>query len=341
MSDNMTNNLFYYGMSELTQDAFISWLMSHAMEVHRNADPALHHCALEFLHQIFASKGIQPEDLTVTNIERQKYNIDVLVSVGRYRIIIEDKTFTNVHGRQLIRYRERLIASENIDLDDIILVFYKIQDQAYAEADADISFNRAKILKILRKFRGSTSNEIFLSYLSYLENIEEHTQAYKKYPILKWNHQQYIGFFKEVRETVLKEIPTGWSYVSNPSGGFMCLWMEQPFTGEKLERIGLQQRYCQSMYIQLEDNRIVAKIRTAETASDHRNVIRSLKDRVFEELNKRLNGDLQKRGYRFGRTITVGFIDYDYNNFEEQYLRMHTAMRDMIDAGQVIFHNIP
>ena len=44
-----SNNLFEYATSELSQDAFIAWFLSHLMEANRQKDPAITKCAADFM----------------------------------------------------------------------------------------------------------------------------------------------------------------------------------------------------------------------------------------------------------------------------------------------------
>ncbi len=91
-----------YATSELSQDAFICWLMKFASEEHFNEDVALTNCAKELLSMIITTG----ENLIVTSVLRQYKKIDVLVKVNnKYNIIIEDKTFTGQHGDQINEYR--------------------------------------------------------------------------------------------------------------------------------------------------------------------------------------------------------------------------------------------
>lgn len=46
------NNLFMYATSELSQDAFICWLMNFAHKDHLNEDVVLTNCAKELLSKI-------------------------------------------------------------------------------------------------------------------------------------------------------------------------------------------------------------------------------------------------------------------------------------------------
>ena len=45
-------NLFHYATSELSQDAFICWLLAHGMKEHQTEDPLLCACALDFIHRV-------------------------------------------------------------------------------------------------------------------------------------------------------------------------------------------------------------------------------------------------------------------------------------------------
>ncbi|MBK7921477.1 MAG: PD-(D/E)XK nuclease family protein [Veillonella sp.] len=89
---------------ELSQDAFICWLMNFAHKDHLNEDVVLTNCA-----RIAFKNYKDREDLTVTDIKRQYKNIDVLLEVNsKYHIIIEDKTFSGQHDDQIERYRMAL-----------------------------------------------------------------------------------------------------------------------------------------------------------------------------------------------------------------------------------------
>ena len=75
----MKNNLFYYATSELSQDAFICWLASFALE-DAKPDHALRECAREML-TLFVPE-LKGHEFTLRSVERQEKNIDVLFSVA-------------------------------------------------------------------------------------------------------------------------------------------------------------------------------------------------------------------------------------------------------------------
>ena len=94
------NNLFHFATSELSQDAFLGWLLSFAMKEHGQEDAALTQCARALLKKMY--KGMKPDE-SVTSVELQKDNIDVLVTMGDHSIIIEGSYILEVSSPGLDR----------------------------------------------------------------------------------------------------------------------------------------------------------------------------------------------------------------------------------------------
>ena len=105
----MKNNLFVYATSELSQDAFLCWLLSFAMS-DATDDPEMRECAESFLRKALGTiKLTQNEKIIVNEIARQVKHADILVSInGKYKLIIEDKTYSSEHDNQLVRYKEEI-----------------------------------------------------------------------------------------------------------------------------------------------------------------------------------------------------------------------------------------
>ena len=140
-------NLFHYATSELSQDAFICWLLAHGMKEHQAEDPLLCACALDFIHRV---PGLE-HAMEIKEIRQQYLNIDVLVTVGNIHVIIEDKTYTNVHANQIDANTNALTLS-GVPKEDIRTVIYMIVEQ-FLEEDVDCAFTRADILEMLRKYK--------------------------------------------------------------------------------------------------------------------------------------------------------------------------------------------
>jgi hypothetical protein len=69
------NNLFFYATSELSQDAFICWLLSYAMPEFSEHDKILTECAKEILCLMLPDS--EKSDFVVTDIKKQYRNIGI------------------------------------------------------------------------------------------------------------------------------------------------------------------------------------------------------------------------------------------------------------------------
>ena len=149
---NISNNIFNYATSELSQDAFICYLASFAIKGNDN-NKVLYNCALEFINYMLPehNKMQNGEYLDEKDpIRRQHKCIDVLIHAKGYYIIVEDKTYTNTHDNQISRYEECLI-EDGISRDRIRKVYYKIIEQPYPEDGVNCEFTRKSFMQLLEE----------------------------------------------------------------------------------------------------------------------------------------------------------------------------------------------
>ena len=121
-------NLFRYATSELSQDAFICWLLSHAKIENQNKNTEITQCAVDFLHAIPQLSKVKD----IAEIQRQysvgNVRIDILLTIDNYKVIIEDKIFSEATDSQIQAQKNALVA-EGIAASQIICVFYKTVEQ--------------------------------------------------------------------------------------------------------------------------------------------------------------------------------------------------------------------
>lgn len=111
----MRINIFDYATSELSQDAFICYLMCFGKkECFGSKEYDLAHI---FLKKI----GINED---INDIEKQDNNIDVLIKTNNYAIIIEDKIHSKENNKQIKRYYEDLI-SRGYKKKNIKIIYFK------------------------------------------------------------------------------------------------------------------------------------------------------------------------------------------------------------------------
>lgn len=228
----MKNNLFYYASSELSQDAFICYLMSFALEDARD-DPVLRECALSVLTAMVPElEGKAPR---LTEVKHQENYIDVLLTAvckGRtYKIIVEDKTYTSEHSNQLVRYLEE---TRGMYPDcEPRGVYYKTGFQSRLSAVAEAGYQiipRSRMLELLAPCAAKTHNQIILDYFEYWDAFEREAQSYRSVPLSQWGWRQIYGFYDALQNSDFpreKQIGVKYEHVANRSGGFenLCAWV--------------------------------------------------------------------------------------------------------------------
>src|SRR4051812_1220057 len=103
----MKPNLFQFATSELSQDAFICWLLSWGDPNCESSDASLHRLGVVFIGKLLEMCNVPvPSPITSVKVQRQYKSIDILAVVNdQITILIEDKTATINHSNQLQRYQ--------------------------------------------------------------------------------------------------------------------------------------------------------------------------------------------------------------------------------------------
>lgn len=107
----LSHNIFQYATKELSQDAFIAWLLSYACNDGKEKDQGLWSCAQSFLRSFVGKED--DSMFTVTAIMMQHDKIDVYVEMkdhngNLYAVIVEDKVYSAHHDDQIYRYTEEV-----------------------------------------------------------------------------------------------------------------------------------------------------------------------------------------------------------------------------------------
>jgi hypothetical protein len=323
----MENNLFFYASSELSQDAFICYLLSFAVPAHSNKDAALTNCAKELIRWMLPDR--QEPDFVVTEIRRQYKNIDILAVVNEnIYIVIEDKTFTGQHDNQINRYAQTVRDDFHTEP---VCVYYKIAEQPYPEPKA-VNITRTDLLSIFHKY--DSDNQIYKEYVAYLEYIDDHVNAYKIEPISAWDDHAYRGFFTHLMtEVIEKNGRNSWRHVSNPNGGFWGLWWNW-LSPNNLEKANLRQEWLDYLYLQIENNTIAVKI-YAESVQDKR-ITQNIRRRLYEYLRQEL-GEFAKGTFRPGTSMSIGRIEYSEKDYLKKIRLMEGIIQKIVD-GNFVYH---
>ena len=317
---NLENNLFYYATKELSQDAFICWLCSFALEDADKSDMELVKCAQNLICEFL--KGEKEEDISkdevhLEKIEKQVGNIDVLLTVRYkglcYKIIIEDKTYTSEHDDQLARYRKQQDEKEEVQ---VIGIYFKTGYQsdwsAVKKAGYKV-FDRKAIISALEGY--STSNDVFNYFRNYWTDFDVETYRYKEKKLDEGDWRQVNGFFEEMQaELSQKGFWAGYGYVPNQSGGFRCLWYglddyhiaKDGFKAALSLHVEMPWNYEKDKY----DFKVCAKLEFLPSSIDD-NSKYTLKDLIIDEQKE--FGFIKPGRLGHGRTMTIGIQEDSQN----------------------------
>ena len=254
-------NIFDYATKELSQDAMICWLLDWADDRHAHDEEAaeLHGCGRALAKALLNKHGGTPlpEKVEVKILQQEKY-IDVLAQLDqKHVLLIEDKTSTSDHGKQLKRYYRSVVKGEtqfkSVAEENVYSIFLKTGNQSAArdrEIEADAKefhrpfkvFNRREFLEVLDRHPGK--HPTLLDYREYLRQWEERTNSFFEWRVrerCRWSWSSWEGFFRHLESSLES---ADWGYVPNPSGGFLGFWW-------KFARLG-ESGHGASLYLQLE-----------------------------------------------------------------------------------------
>lgn len=295
----MKPNLFNYATSELSQDAFILWLLEWANPSNGEYDLELHKTAVDFLREIIDVD----ETFVVKSVvcKKQQYHIDVLAIVNdKIAVIIEDKINAREHGNQIARYRQRLEESQGSHYD-IRCVYLKTGNECLtklrdnAEKGNFKIILRRNILEVLEK--SDSDNVILRDFVLKLKQVEEWTNEYetKAYREWKFNGMAWQGFYSWLEENLGDYLE--WRYVSNPSGGFWgCCW-HWKWCG----------KFNFTIYLQIEQDKICFKADSKPNKDCVKKCFEKIKSVAAEKGLK-----MESRRFHKGNYVTIGFVDTSY-----------------------------
>ncbi len=224
----MENNIFKFATKELSQDAFLAWLINWLNIKENNENKAIRKCANNFLKKILENNEkwknlLEENEIDIQGIEVQFFSIDVLILLKNKKndeylaIIIEDKVNTSEHDAQIEYYKYNLYGNldkkrkykNNIQKEklEILTVYYKPYDECnIEEKNVDYIFSRKTIIETFKN-HNEVRQEYFKQYMEYINAIEECAQNYNndKYRCneiveKKERDIKYFSFFKTIKD---------------------------------------------------------------------------------------------------------------------------------------------
>jgi len=326
-------NLFSYATSELSQDAIICWLLEWAKSENKEVDNALHIVGVSFLNSLFEKFGSKetPSSYHDIKIYKQYKNIDVFCVVNdEYALIIEDKTNTKNHSKQLEKYLSEI--KKEYAENKILPIYFKTGDQSNYASVSDKGYKvylRKDFLSVLEL---PFKNDILNDYKLHLQKIEQNISSYKTKNVDEWSSYAVKGFYMALQN----ELQDGnWDYVPNASGGFWGFWWNNN---------------------QLDSHRIYMQI----DATKKKNVSRKmeLKFKVTSDTKEKVDKNIinvwkhhikynsdeytikKPRVIRAGRWTTVGIMDNFLVFDKENKINMYESIRSLRSIEKILQQKI-
>ena len=307
-------NIFDYATSELSQDAFLAWLIQWANKEYQKVDSALHACATSFVQELLDKD--KSYSIETVEVRKQWHNIDVSALVNNeYFLLVENKKGSKEHSDQLNRYLEIAKAEHENSGIEIKPVYFKMEEQGDYEGVKQAGFEifkRDKMLSILSDYIDSTErskqNDIIVDYYKYLDDLDKKIKSYQTESLDKWHWYSWQGFYSELQ----KRIGDGkWDYVSNPAGGFLGFWWH--FKYGNLNGSGYD------YYLLIEQGKFCFKVYPYNQEKETRRMIRDhYRAKLFDKAPEH-NIQIQKSG-RSGKHMTVAILSSEFRELDENGL---------------------
>jgi len=325
-TDN-TPNLFDYATSELSQDAFLLWLLNWANDKYKEYDQELYQTAQRFVKMLLEDT----DDIIINTVKtyKQLKNIDVFAIVNKqYAIIIEDKVNTGTHDDQLKRYKEWISSHSEFKNLKLTCVYLKTGNESLSDLkqiEEVEKYNivlRKDILEVL--YHCNSNNSIINCFYRHLAKIENETNSFKTTNVNNWSWNAWQGFYMELEQKLNINLKNAsWFYVSNPNGGFLGFnWHWRSLNNCRI-------------YLQFEQGPLCIKIECLEEAN--RTSIRNTWSETIIKKAQKCGYESVRKPDRFGNGayMTIAIIHPEYLFLEEK-IDMNRMISDINKIEKLI-----
>lgn len=209
-------NLFDFATKELSQDAFLRWLLENWND--KDIGPI----SLEFL-KLLTGKKFEKKDIDEerTTSWAQAGHMDIVFDIfihnenqdlDRYLLAIEDKSFSQEHSHQLDGYTNTLKEWQRRDgHKEIYRVYYKTgiidRDEEKRVNDAEwkiIPFE--KIVDFFKPYVNYEKSDVLRDYARHVQDLWSQSQEAPSGDPRKWTFTQWDSFFRYSMEEKLGKI---------------------------------------------------------------------------------------------------------------------------------------
>lgn len=218
-------NIFHGVICEVSQDAFMFWLLAWSDPEALNINAELHKLSHKLLGSFFAKHDREfPSPIKKIDICGGYRNIDILLRINDSIVIpIKDNIFNRGNPGQLIKYIQYL-KEDGYAEQNILPIYLQIKSQGNFKRLREMRFmpfSRKDLLGVLSLGK-DIKNDILHDYIEYLEEIESAMQRFLHRSLDQWDILfSWQGFYNYLQN----ELGDGeWDILSNASNSFLGFW---------------------------------------------------------------------------------------------------------------------
>ncbi len=210
MPTDPKKNLFDYATKELSQDAFLRWLIESA------DDSAVSAVSKQFLGWLTGMKG----EFRVVRTEAQWHRVDIVAELdcsGRKVLLaIEDKVGSGEHN-QLQNYNRKLEEWKRQNGNaGLVKVFYKTSflensEKTRVEEAGWTIFDLGEIARFFTPFISFSTSEIVRSYAAHVIQRHKDSTEVSSLPMKEWNLLNFQTWFRKRSRDEIKRKFSGFS----------------------------------------------------------------------------------------------------------------------------------
>ena len=295
-------NIFDYATKELSQDAFISWLImwSYNTGEVKTGDKLMYepiyHASQDFIKMLLGDDYIY--NIQVKQLHLQKYNADIIVEFENdVVLLIEDKVNALADKTQIDRYMTAIKKDKhNLSLRPAKPVLLITGNQDYID-DGTINIIRRKdIIECLGKHIAFCQNHVlYADFYDYMTRKEDEFNKWQDVPVSDWSPETVEGFYSALKDN---GIDGSYGYASNAQGGLWYFY----FKPKSLDNI-------EGAYFQIEAEYKDTMTMTLylRVSSDNPEETIQTRNNILDSIN---NDILTPCRSRKGKTMRVGEIEF-------------------------------
>ncbi|HQP14310.1 MAG TPA: hypothetical protein PLN58_06455 [Bacilli bacterium] len=314
-------NIFNYAYPELSQDAFICWLLNWGNPEYLAINEDLHDLSHKLIKAFF-DKHSRKLPARIEKIETIMgyLHIDIILIINGCIIIpVQDKIYNRESPAQLAQYLQ-LLKEDGYDVQKMLPIYLQTGAQANhkrLKESGFLPFSGKELMDILN--RGEhIKNDILKDFITHLRELENLTKSFLERSLNKWHLYSWHGFYDYFQD----KLGDGeWDAVSGPINSFLAFWWHWH-----------NEKDC-ALYLQLEKADLCYKIIYKEKQVELK---REWRDRFFKAAEgsslKLVDPICQK-----DNAITVAIVEGDYRRTSKNGKIDLKKTLDVIKEAQNIY----